>query len=362
MRARTILGTALLIVLAVGGCRRVERPAPVETGEALFAQASSALADGRIEDAAALFARSLATADDVRRRRDASVRLFAAGAADAALELLAGRREPLLAATREAMILYAAAPPPGWEDNPYVVGAMSDALAAAGRLSGPVQPLAPTRLGEAALREVIRDWHAWARLVAASANEGGSSRAMLVWTLDRADEVAAGERRLIVHPPTDADGAGWLVHLGSWPAGGGGPVDELATLPTGPDGPVALVLATWDDGPPLTVVLFGERAAGELVVTGCSHPALLAALVATMADPDLAAGSRIRLRDDGERQALLTLVAQLDADEAVTVEGPWATWTAPRADQTDFAVDDRPLADLVGYIRYGLAAWPAVDR
>ncbi|NLF32602.1 MAG: hypothetical protein GX591_17135 [Planctomycetes bacterium] len=357
-----VLVAVLLAVPAGGGCRRVERPEPAQTAEALFEQASEALAAGRVEDAAALFARSLATADDVRRRRDAAVRLFAAGAADPALDLLADRQDPSLAAAREAMMLYKAAPPPGWRDNPYVVAAMSDALAAVGRLSGRLEPLAPVELGEAALGGMIRDWHTWARLAAGPSDGAGRSRTMVVWAVGGANEDAAAEQGLIIHPAGGGDGAGQLVHMGSWFAGGSAPPVEVVVPPAGSDGPVALVLATWNDAAALTVALLGERTEGGLVVTGCSHPALLAALLAKMADPDLAGGPYVLLRDPGESRAVAALAAERGAAGAVAVEGLWAHWTVAEADQTDFAADDSLLADLVGFVRYGRDAWPTLDR
>jgi len=350
----------LVLLAAVIGCRRIDPPAPPLTGEELWRQAVCALADGQSGGAAELFRRSLDADDDVDRRRDAVVRLFAAGEAEAARALLAGRSAPSLVAAMGALDLYDQSPPPGREADPYVVGAMADALAFLSRPAAAAEPIDPVLVTAGDLRHLMRLWQMWLRL--AELDAGGApqppSRVMALWAAASIDVDALADRGFIVHRPAGDQGGGWLFHLGSWPLASAAMEDVVNPGPA-QSGPVALYFGVWGPSGAFTLSLRGRLTDQGLVVGECSRRPLFNALLASLTDRDLAAG-HVTSRDEAEREAIGRLAERLGKAGALVSDGHRLLVSAD-VDQTDYAPHTSWLADLAGYVRYGqpvLASMP----
>jgi len=356
-RREPYLAAGAVLLAALCGCRRVEPSAPALTADALWRQAVEALDGDRADEAAELFRRSLAAADGDDRRRDAAIRLFAAGEVAAARALLNGRSAPSLAAVSDAIDLYAASPPAAHRGDPYVVAAIADALTLLRRPAEPTQPIEPVLLTPPDLANLTRLWQTWLMLADPDSADPAErpGRAMVLWAAMHLDVDVLAERGFIVHRPVGDNAAGWLAHLGSWPVATISAAEDVVDLGAIPSGPVAMYLATWDTSFPLTVSLEGEWVEQGFAVRMCSHPPLLTALLASLTDADLADGA-VAARTAEEIDAVLALAEQLGRDGAVGFDGGVLTVVSPEVAQTDYVPRNDWLADLAGYVRYGRAA------
>ena len=348
------------VVCLAGGCRRVT-PAPVKpTAEQLWEQGQACLADGDVERAAALLTRSLRMTDDTHRRRDLAVRLTAAGRADLAAGLLAGRTERQLVSLADALKAFRESPPPGYEANPYVVGGMGDALHV---LETPVVMTAtaePMRLTARNLAIMAHHWEKWQEL----GSEGGDSeprpgRAMVLWVLDCPPVRAAGLGPYVVHT-VGAEGRTFsLAHLGSWPMGTAeGGFDAVALADKALGCPAWLRFAAWrGPGHPAELVLAGQLDGDGFVVTAGSDPPAYRALLALLADDTISPG-RVTSRDAAEQEDILGLVDRLGMTHRLVREGPSLVVPDRSADATGDPDAGEWLADLAGYVRYGRACLP----
>jgi hypothetical protein len=268
-----------------------------------------------------------------------------------------------MVAMTQAMDMYSQSPPPGREADPFVVGAMADALALLLRPADRAEPTDPVLFGPSDLPHLMRLWQTWLWLAELDRADPPHqpTRAMVLWAATQADVDELAGRGFIVHHPAGAADDGWLFHVGSWPVASTSVIADAVDIPPAPGGPVALYLAAWGGPSSFTISLRGMFTDRGMEVQACSHPGLLDAVLASLNDPGLAGGP-VAARDDIERQAILAVAEQAGRLDAIVVDRGMLGVAGADVVQTDYAPRTRWLADLASYVRYGRDAMVAAGR
>lgn len=360
--ARCFAGIALLAAIVLAGCEAAP-PAPAElTADDLWRQAEQALADGQADAAAELFGRSLALDDTVLRRRDAAMELAAAGCFVHAQSLLFERNEPDLLALFVALHQYQVAPPAGYEDDPYVIWPMAEAIRLqADAAAAPAEwaEVSPLRLSAAYLEQMHATWQCWhyLRWLEMPPDERPSEpRTMVLWALDGLWAADLAADRCIVQDDAGEAGPRTLLHLGGWPLEAEGPSrDAAAQVGRAVAQAVTMHWAVWA-GPDMLAHL---QVAGALNdegfdVAAVSDKAVYEALLTTVADASWQP-ARATPSDDAEREDILRLAERLGRLEQLRSDGD-ALVVAEAAENTDYVPSRHWLSDLAGYVRRGRAA------